>query len=102
MSFLQNLTSNHEIVLVQEESVAVLSLTNLSEKNIIGQFEFEYQGRSNSEAYSAAITDGYFDYINFIEDDAHEFVSTVRESLTNHYTSVYSESGYSVYQRNET
>lgn len=100
MNFLKSVTTNHEKVLSMANEVTTLALPNLPEDNITNTFDFDFQGRSGSGAYRLALEGGYFDFVVFDEETHEEPGLTIKNSLTAHYSPVFTSHPYVVYKRN--
>lgn len=99
MAYLKENTTSHERILTTEGDVSAVALPNIKNENIVGYYYFEYKKQENTDAYTTAINDGYFDFILVDKDNTSDVSKTVKDSVTSHYAPLYYKNSYIVYKK---
>jgi hypothetical protein len=97
----KNVTPSDRILAESSDSLYLVLNGKVTQDQIEGPFEFSYDGKDGIDAYTHAILDGYFTYVEleggtFFSDDD---LKAIRKALQKKYKKVFDDGDAAVYNR---
>jgi hypothetical protein len=103
LAYLEHNTQPGDRILTEEGAASILAVYDKNYPFNMTTFDFFEYGdeASGDKAYTRAVRDGYFDYIELEEHDESwsELRDQVTQNMGDNYTQVYSKDGFIIYKR---